>query len=565
MKRNLLFPFLALAILVTLACGILTPTETPASEPEGPANSITIEATSPIALLEQAGLFAKFTEQTGIAVHLQYYGDVDLLLKVNAYSSNRPGNVDAIWVGSPLWAPGGLLQEEQSVMRTWVVAGIDPATADALGWPAGQTITMAQFLDAARSGMLSLAVPNASQDDAGANFYFATISGLNPGHAYIRKGDVDDKNTQEQLIEIYGAVKGSDSDAGRLADRFVNDRLSGNPQYNGFILPEAFAIASNLRLQGAGSVPMRVIYIEDALAVQSYQIGWVDDIPKPNQKAVQALVRFLLDQEEFADDGYDAQGVIQSQAYFRTGTVGMTIANPDTSKFNPSWGIITDRDFVPANMPKDKVVTYALNKYQTLFKKPSATAYCLDFSGSMDGSGETQRDRAMTLLLDQGSAVTYLLPAGSGDHNYVLKFHHIVDGVQYVQGNNVGDLNNLLDWTTRHDVVGNTNIYGCVYEALELLKNTPGVNEGQVLPAVIMLTDGENTENTYIYNDTGYNGLRNYYQANGLNIPVYSIMLGKARESDLNPLVTLTNSALCDGRGSEDALMSCFREFKGSN
>ncbi|NTU50386.1 MAG: VWA domain-containing protein, partial [Desulfobulbaceae bacterium] len=79
------------------------------------------------------------------------------------------------------------------------------------------------------------------------------------------------------------------------------------------------------------------------------------------------------------------------------------------------------------------------------------------------------------------------------------------------------------------------------------------------LPSVILLTDGEH--------NTGesYNDLYNYYTGNNLNIPIYSIAMGNASEGELNQIAQLSKGRVCNGTGGEQALVQCFKDFRGSN
>jgi Ca-activated chloride channel family protein len=452
-----------------------------------------------------------------------------------------------MWLGSPIWAPGRLLQDKTSIMRTYVVLGVDPAVADELGWEQGGAITTQDVIAAIGDDRLKLGMPSASQDDAGANFLFAVISSLSE-RPFTTLADLQTPAMQDALKTIFSAVSGSASDAGKLRDRFVEDQLSDAPQLNGFILPESMAIAANRSLEAQDKTPMRVFYIEDAVGVQDFPLGWVSGLSEEKQAQFEQLVTYLRSDE--------VQAKIQSQGFFRTGILGMEVDNPDPAVFNPAWGIITDQNFVPATLPKDDVIRAALGLYQTAIKKPSETVYCLDYSSSMYGEGEMQRNAAMRLLLDQSEAATYLLQAGPADSTVVLPFSHQVLNEIDAQGNDPQELMAVFDWLLSDFSGSGTNIYGCAIEALERVRTS---GRTDTLPAVILLTDGQHNTGE------GFRDLQRYYQRSRLSVPVFSIMLGDASEEDLQPIADLTNGLLCDGRAGVDALVACFKQFRGSN
>ena len=107
----------------------------------------------------------------------------------------------------------------------------------------------------------------------------------------------------------------------------------------------------------------------------------------------------------------------------RVGTVGLNPTNVDTSVFNPDWGIDVARVISPITVPSPDVIREALTLYQTTLRKPSFTIYCLDFSGSMAGNGESQVKSAMRALLDQQQASQYFLQATPRDVSVVIRFN----------------------------------------------------------------------------------------------------------------------------------------------
>ena len=78
--------------------------------------------------------------------------------------------------------------------------------------------------------------------------------------------------------------------------------------------------------------------------------------------------------------------------------------NVDKKVFNPDWGIDTTKYLVPVKYPSTTVIKKALGLYQTELRKPIATVFCLDYSGSMSGSGNAQLVNAMEYILTEEEA-----------------------------------------------------------------------------------------------------------------------------------------------------------------
>lgn len=126
---------------------------------------------------------------------------------------------------------------------------------------------------------------------------------------------------------------------------------------------------------------------------------------------------------------------------------GVSDENKDV--FNSSWGIDTERILSPIQMPSADVLMEALNVYQTSFKKPSLNIYCLDFSGSMRGTGESQLKEAMSQILIQENARKNLLQANEGEVNIAILFNDGIINILTADGYSDEALQNLYDEIAR--------------------------------------------------------------------------------------------------------------------
>ena len=65
----------------------------------------------------------------------------------------------------------------------------------------------------------------------------------------------------------------------------------------------------------------------------------------------------------------------------------------------PNEGEIFLNDLNITKFPSKKVITSAINLYIERLRKPTHVVFCLDYSGSMYGDGETQLKSAMEYIL----------------------------------------------------------------------------------------------------------------------------------------------------------------------
>src|SRR4029079_19590761 len=125
--------------------------------------------------------------------------------------------------------------------------------------------------------------------------------------------------------------------------------------------------------------------------------------------------------------------------------------------------------------------------YQSTFRKPSLIVFCLDYSGSMGGSGKIELEEAMATLLIPEEASKYFLQRTPGDITIALPFSDQVKSELRADGNESTELMALLDGIVQTEAIGGTDIYGCLTHARTYLTGPLG----DYAPAIILMTDGK--------------------------------------------------------------------------
>ena len=196
------------------------------------------------------------------------------------------------------------------------------------------------------------------------------------------------------------------------------------------------------------------------------------------------------------------------------------------------------------------MIREALTLYQTTLRKPSFTIYCLDFSGSMAGNGESQVKSAMRALLDQQQASQYFLQATPRDVSVVIRFNDGLYPDLRVAGNDPTKLSAFE--RDRPDSLVEGPMYQAAIHGLEIIRTES--NE-DYFPAIILMTDGKSDDHA--------SELQNYINQYGMtDVPIFSIEFGSADPSQLNKVATLTSGQVFNGK---DDLISAFRIAKGYN
>ncbi len=397
---------------------------------------------------------------------------------------------------------------------------------------------MQDILAAAEAGDLRFAMTSATQSNSGASAYLGYL------HAFANNPDVmtpahlQDASVQEQIKRFLGNVDRQTGSSGWLMDLL----LEHDDQFDAMVNYEALVIEANQQLVKRGEAPFYVVYPVDGLTIADSPLAYVDHGDAGLEEAFLKLQRALL------EDGVQRQILARGR---RVGRVGLSMATADAGVFNPAWGIDVKRVLSTVNLPSGEVISQALNLFQTAFRKPSLTAYVLDFSGSMKGNGEQQVKAAMRTLLEPDVAAQYLLQASPRDISMMIAFNSAPSDPMTIKGNEPHQLRNLLKHVEARQPGGGTDMYKATRAALESL-HAYEQQMGEYHTAIIVMSDGksdgslEDVKRVKLWRD----------------IPVYTILFGQADPEQMNRLAEATSGRMFDGRMD---MIRAFRQAKGYN
>lgn len=482
---------------------------------------------------ELGDVLTQCAKQTKVNIEMDYKGSVDIMRELQGGADNY----DAVWPASSMWVTMGdtnhKVKHAESVSVTPVVFGIRQSLAEELGFT-GSQVKVADLLDAITSGKLKFCMTSATQSNSGCCAYIGFLYALLGNPEMITSDDLKKEDLQKQMQELLSGVDRSSGSSDWLKDMFV----AGD--YDAMVNYECLMISANQELEKAGKETLYTVYPEDGLSIADSPLGYVDNGDSGKEEAFLKIQEYLL--------SADAQDAIQKTGR-RTG-YSQSVSQENRSVFNEDWGIQPDRVLSPFRMPSAEVLTEALDLYQTTFRKPSLTVYCLDYSGSMTGDGSKQLVSAMEQILIQSKAKENLLQASSDEINIVIPFDDRPLDCWSAKGNG-SEIEALYDKVKDEDIGGGTDIYAAAQYAFEQLKN---YDLNQYNTAVILMTDGMSMD----YWDT----FKSYYEQYGSGVPVFSIMFGDADSTQLDQIAELTNARVFDGRSD---LVSAFRAVKGYN
>ena len=473
------------------------------------------------------------SEATGVEIQMEYKGSVDIMRELE----NGAPDYDAVWPASSIWVSmgdtGHLIKHSQSISMTPVVFGIRESLAEKLGF-VGEKVSVNDILTAIRDGEMSFCMTSATQSNSGASAYIGFLYALLGKQEGLTSEDLQKPDLQADIRELLSGVERSSGSSDWLKDMF----LEGD--YDAMVNYECLIIDANQQLEAEGKEPLYVVYPYDGLSIADSPLGYVDHGDAEKEEAFLAVQEYLLSDK--------AQAEIEATGR-RINAGGVSKENQDV--FNSDWGIDTERILSPIQMPEAAVLTEALNIYQTSFKKPSLNIYCLDFSGSMSGTGEEQLKEAMAQILLQENARKNFLQANAGEVNEVVFFDDTILDVQAAADDSDEALAELNQKVVDFQIAGGTDIYRAAAEALEIAS---GYDLKNYTPAIILMTDGRSN-----YNYSNFEEVWNRYEE---DIPIFSITFGDADPGQLEELAKISGGRVFDG--TKD-LTAAFRSVKGYN
>lgn len=473
-----------------------------------------------------------FAKKEKINIEMDYRGSLDIMRTLQADTIDY----DAVWPANSMWITAGdtkhRVKDIESISLSPIIFGIRRSLAEELGF-VGKDVYVRDILKAIQDGKLKFCMTSATQSNSGCCAYIGFLNALLGNPDAITSEDLDDETLQTQMADLFSGVERSSGSSEWLKDMF----LSGS--YDAMVNYECLIISANQELEKENKETLYAVYPVDALTCADSPLGYVDQGDGDKEDAFLKLQDYLLSDE--------VQDEIQKTGR-RARYNKVSDANSDI--FNSDWGISTDNNLSSIKMPESDVLFKALDLYQSVLRKPSLTAYCLDYSGSMYGEGNEQLVAAMQQILIQKDAEEDYLQAGPEDVNILIPFDGSPRDVHVADGNG-SELEGLYDVVKNEGPDGGTDIYSAAARAMDELKN---YDLSQYTTAIVLMTDG--------MSDGSYSSFEEAYESSGMDVPIFSIMFGDADSSQLDKLAELSNARVFDGRKD---LESAFRAVKGYN
>lgn len=467
-----------------------------------------------------------------INVDIDYAGTIEIMDKLN---SNE--NYDAIWASNSIWLY--MLNDSYKVINSKstfinpVVFGIKKSVAEKLGFTSGDVYTK-DILESIKKGDLKFVMTSATQTNTGASAYLGFLQTLSGNPEVLTLEHIESESLNSDIISLLNGVTRTSG-----SDEFLEDVLVKG-DYDAAISYESSFITLNKKLEKSGKDPYYLVYPVDGVTISDAPLAYVNNKNEEKEEIFLNFQKYILSK--------DIQKKLEK--YGRRTWYGGVNNKTSNKIFNKSWGIDTSRYLSPVKYPSSSIIKKALVLYQTEFRKPTHTVFCLDYSGSMYGEGNRELVEAMDYILDSNKASKNMVQFSKKDKITIITFDSTI--LSKFATDNGEDTSSLIEQIKKQELGGSTNLYLPVSKALELLSND---NPDEYNSSIILMTDGEG-------NRGNFNDYRKVYSKLKNKIPVYAIMFGSANRYQLEEITDLSNGKVFDGRSD---LLKAFKEVRGYN
>ncbi|MFH1153003.1 MAG: VWA domain-containing protein [Pseudomonadota bacterium] len=517
----------------------------------------TIYAGSEMSGLEP--MIMDWARKKGADVRINYKGSIDMM-RMMADGTASPA--DAYWPAHTIWFILGdtqsAVKNKRSIMVSPIVVGLKQSMVRRLGWDKNNP-TLEEFLTAAKAGKFRYAKTSSTQSNSGALFHLAAWWSFAGKPENWTMDIVSNPAIRARVKDMESTVAATSGSSGWLTTKILNefDKLDGMVNYEAMISEADIGWTTidkksgrEVKHQGLidmGLEPLQVVYLEDATMMADHPLGYVDKGDGAKAGIFQNLQEFLLSSEA------------QKQMIRQGRRNRLLAADPSLAHkkaFNPAYGFDINRVIAPIQPPREDVLTAILDLYQEEMRKPSATFWVIDDSGSMykNGGKAAVRD-AMSMLLTPARARQFKLQPTPRDIHAVVPFSKEPGEVLLARGNDPAVLDDLMTRIRRISLGSGTNMYAGVMAALNLIKQNESEIQGH-FPAIAVLSDG-------ISDGSLQEVIQTRNRLGLTDVPIYTLSFGSdVDESQLKDL-----AGACGGRyfsGKED-VADAFRQMKGYN
>jgi Ca-activated chloride channel family protein len=520
--------------IIAIACEVLLLASCKSSKPPAsvaPGTSFAVLSGSELKDIE-SGLKASIREATGLDLAFTYSGTLDAVDRIAAGEQ-----FDALWVSHGKYlamndAMKGRVLAQEKTMLSPVLLGLKASKAHELGWDA-QEPTWKEIADAAKAGKFTFGMTNPASSNTGLTATIGLAAALAANPDTLTEADL--KNPR--IGDFFKAQTLTSGSSGWLAETYQRDQA----KVDGIINYESVLLSLNA--SGKLAEPLTLVYPKEGIITADYPL-------------------MLLNASRRVD--YDKLVIYLRGKDFQTAMSAKTLRRP----VNPDATVATSipkRTLIELPFPgQASLIGALLDTFFADVRVPSTSRYVLDLSGSMEGHRiESLKEAVMALASNTPNPSERYARFQNREEVGIIMFSTKPAPTVMFQMGSTPQENTFARTAIGRFVKpmsagGNTAIYTAIQQAILELSDERSHENSKHYYTIVLMTDGENNR-----------GLEEkefdqWYKSQGAavrGIPVFPILFGEGRASELGRLADLTSGKLFDSRSN--ALTAVFKEIRG--
>jgi Ca-activated chloride channel family protein len=496
----------------------------PPPDLSGPAYTLRVLGSSELA--DMTPVLQRAAQATNVTVQLTQTGS---LTGTQAVLDGQTDNAyDAVWFASDAYLnlfPDAhtKLNGTVDIMSSPVILGVRTAVAQRLGWSSGAA-SWADIAAAAGRGEFSFAMTDPAKSNSGLSTLVAVATAIGGHGAALNPDSLAGARTQ--LAELFHAQTLKADSSGWLTDKYRGYVTNPTgPPVDAIFDYESQLLALNATLPPAHALTL--VYPTDGVLRGDYPMSLLTSAPPAAASAFHRLTTYLRTPAAQAD--------IMRTTQRRPIAADVALTGP-LAAHQPF-----ELPFPNARATVDDLIS----AYGNTLRRPGRTVYVLDTSGSMAGKPLDQVKTALKALTGADSSLTGQFSQLQGNEQVTFLPFSASPGRPTTFTIPVTapqpELDQVRAYIDKLRTGGDTAIYDALVTAYQILA-AQHAHDPNRIESIVLLTDGQNNTGRDV---AAFTALFNQLPAP--RAPVFSILFGQARRTQLDQISTLTGGQTFDG------------------
>jgi Ca-activated chloride channel family protein len=543
------------AVLQFIGCGRQEAPPAPAPQvaapaPQAEAAVLKVLATSDLRDIEP--LQDMVLKATGVKLRFKFGGTME---STEAVLTGK-ADADLAWFANAKYLLADTqgqarVKLQEKIMLSPIAVGVSESAARKLGWddPArAAKVTWKDIAEAARTGRLTYALSNPATSNQGFMALLGVVAAASQKADGLTAADVD----RAAIAAFLKGYKLPGDNSTYLSEKFIEQQ---GTYVNAFINYESWLLS--LTRSGKLREKLVLVYPHEGVSTADYPLMLLNDERRADYQKVVAYLK-----------SEPAQLWLAQQTLRRP--ISPEVA-AKVADILPSQGMRVELPFSPDRALADGLIDAYLNE----FRKPIASTFVLDTSGSMEREGRQKQlvqalhyiagaDRSLTGRIAKLTNRERLWMQPFADQPYGLQEFEVPGGARTARGVQIQEdsdakqqvLGEVRAFADGLRMRGGTALFDAVLVSLRHMADEKRKNPDYQY-SVVAFTDGENNQGR-----TFEQFKRDYalLPEDARSIPVFMVLFGEANEQQLRELVKVTGGRLFDAR--KTPLYGVFKDIR---